>query len=172
MSQFSVIRSLAYCCLVLSLFSCKRGDHQTILLRNLSDESIYFILSDSSGSIDATKIEQVRPKSSIPINDNNEDFDRQGEYQRLKNSLYRYLIEKDSSEILLTSESVSIFIDAISLKEIITDRFNGELNIYIVTGHDLMTFTDQEILTLGKYIHFKSVTSVDVISDTLKLEYY
>jgi hypothetical protein len=122
--------------------------------------------------INADKIGQVRPKSSIPLNAGNEDFDQKIEYDGLKHSLYRYLIEKDSSEILLTSEAVSIFVDAISLQEIIADRFNGELSIFIITGQDLMNFTDQEIMTKGKYSYFKSIKSDEIISDTLTLEYY
>ncbi len=168
-------RLLIYICSCILLMGCKRGTHQVVELRNSSSEAIYFLISQNktlSSSNDIAKIRPVTPKSISEIQNRDVEYEDKEIAESVKQNLYKHRIERDSIEILLTSESAGIFVEAISVGSIIKDRYNGTLHIFIISENDLQKYSDQEIIDKKLYTYFKSLTAEDIKEDTLTLEYF
>lgn len=154
---------------------CKRATHQVVELRNSSSEAIYFLISQNktlSSSNDIAKIRPMTSKSISEIQNRDVEYEDKEIAESVKQNLYKHRIERDSIEILLTSESAGIFVDAISIRSIIKDRYNGTLHIFIISENDLQKYSDQEIIDKKLYTYFKSLTVKDIKEDTLTFEYY
>lgn len=159
---------------IISLFvfvACKTGNHQMILLKNLSSEDIFFLISKDKVLKNTDDIAGIRPKIPWQLVETKTNQDDKEEVESTKQSLFRYLVEKDSLGVILTSGSAEIFLDAVTIKSIIKDRFDGQVNIFIITKNDLYKFSDQEILDQKMYRFFKTLNTDNVNTDTLTLEY-
>jgi hypothetical protein len=125
-------RLLIFIGFITVLAGCKRGNHQVIALRNLSSENIYSLISENKVLTDPNEVSKVRPITSDPFSEIKVEYEDKEQAERIKYNLYRYRIEKDSLETLLTSGVVGIFVDANSIQNLIKDRYNGQLNIFIL----------------------------------------
>lgn len=90
----------------------------------------------------------------------------------IKKNLYRNLVERDSVGILLSSESVGIFVNAVTIQQIIEDRYNGSLNIFIINEADLIKNSNQEIVNKKLCKHFTTIVAEELKKDTLLVEYF
>lgn len=162
------MKSIFYLFFLLLFAGCKRGNRQEILLRNLSSEDIYFLLSKNQLLTDPNDITNIRPKVVWKLDDVKMD---QKEAKSTKLSLYRNLIQRDSLEVILTSGSMAIFVDGVTIQSIIKDRFGGQMNIFIITQNHLGDYSDQEIIDQKLYKFVKTLSVEDIKSDMLVLEY-
>lgn len=162
------MKSIFYLFFLLLFAGCKRGNRQEILLRNLSSEDIYFLLSKNQLLTDPNDITNIRPKVAWRLDDVKMD---QNEAKSTKLSLYRNLIQRDSLEVILTSGSMAIFVDAVTIQSIIKDRFGGQMNIFIITENHLGGYSEQEIIDQKLYKFVKTLSVEDIKSDTIVLEY-
>jgi hypothetical protein len=117
------------------------------------------------------EIAKVRPITSDPFSEIKVEYEDKEQAESIRHNLYRYRIERDSVGTILTSESAEFFTNAITVSEIIEDRYNGHLNIFIITENDLLKHSDQEVIDKKLYRHFKVVTTESIKEDTLTLEY-
>lgn len=156
---------------LLAFAGCKRGNPQVVALRNLSSENLYFLISENKVLTNTNEIARIRPITSNPFSEIKVEYEDKEQAESIKYNLHRYLIEKDSLTILLSSESAGTFVNAITIQSIIKDRYNGELNIFIITENNLKKYSDQEIIDKKLYRHFKALTAEDIKEDTLILEY-
>lgn len=167
-------RLLTYFCLLLLLLSCKRGTYQVIELRNSSLEAVYFLLSEDKILSNPNDIAKIRPATSLPISkikDSDIEYEDMDTEERIKQNLYRYRIERGSTETLLTSESAGIFVNAISVESIIKDRYKNDLHIFLISESDLQKNSDQEIIDQKLYYYFKSLNAEDIKESTLTFIY-
>ncbi len=165
------MRWIIYIIFQLLIVGCQRGDHQVILLKNLSAKDIYFLISKNKILTNKDDIARIRPIVARKLQETNSNsVNNQVEHSR-KQSLFRFLIEKDSIEVILTSEAAGIYVNAITIKSIIKDRFDGQINIFIINENDLIKHSDQEIIDKKLYKYFKTLTLEDIVADTLTLEY-
>lgn len=156
---------------LLAFMGCKRGNYQVIALRNLSSETIYFLISENKVLTNTNEIAKIRPITSNPFSEIKVEYEDKEQAASIRHNLYRYRIERDSSGIILTSESAEIFNNSVSVQRIIKNRYNGQLNIFIITENDLLKHSDQEVIDRKLYKHFKAVTAENIKEDTLTLEY-
>ena len=157
---------------LLAFAGCKRGNHQVIALRNLSSETIYFLISDNKVLTNTNEIAKVRPIASDPFSEIKAEYEDKELAESIRHNLYRYRIERDSVGTILTSESAEFFANAITVKEIIENRYNGQLNIFIITENDLKKYSDKKIIDKKLYRHFKALKTEDIKEDILTLEYH
>ena len=162
LSSLVVLLSIAVC--------CGKNQYQMIKMRNRSLEPVYFLIS-SNVVPKVYEIARIRPITSSQIDEIKIEHADKEQTESIKHNLYRYLIEKDSMETLLTSESAGIFVNAISLQDIIRDRYNGKINVFIITESDLKNYSDKEIIDKKLYTRFKALKAEDVKEDMLILEY-
>src|SRR5690606_5179020 len=104
-------RLLIYICSCILLMGCKRATHQVVELRNSSSEAIYFLISQNktlSSSNDIAKIRPMTSKSISEIQNRDVEYEDKEIAESVKQNLYKHRIERDSIEILLTSESAGI----------------------------------------------------------------
>lgn len=167
-----MMRLLIFICFLIVFASCKRGNHQVVELRNLSSENIYFLISKNKVLTSPNEVAKVRPITSGSIADVKVQHEDKEQAKSIKQNLYRYQIEKDSTELILSSESSGIFVNSISIQSIINDRYNGRFYVFIITENDLLKYSDQEIINKKMYKHFKTLTAKDIEEDTLTLEYF
>jgi hypothetical protein len=163
-----MIRILIGFCLLAGLVSCKRGKHQLLQLKNASAETIYFVISPDSILSNPNDIWGIRPKSA------KSDLSRISEDQDSirKQILYRYRIAKGESEIMLTSGSAEIFVDAISIQSIINNRYNGKLNVFVIKESDLSGYSDQAIIEKKLYKYVTTLTEKSITGDTTTIQYF
>lgn len=164
-------RLLIFICFTIIFASCRRGNYQVIALRNLSSETIYFLVSENKVLTNTNEIAKVRPIISNPFSEIKVEYEDKDQAESIRHNLYRYRIERDSVGTILTSESAEIFVNAISIQSIIKDRYNGQLNIFIITENDLLKHSDQEVIDKKLYRYFKAVMAENIKEDTLTLEY-
>lgn len=167
-----MMRLLFFISILFFFASCKRGNRQVIELRNSSLENVYFLISENKVLSNLNEIARIRPIISRSIEEINIEYEDKEQAESTKNNLFQYRIERDSIAILLSSESAGIFINSITIKRIITDRFNGQLHVFIITEHDLQKHTDQQIINKKLYKHFGTLTPEDIKEDSLTLEYF
>lgn len=167
-----MMRLLIFICLLIVFVNCKRGNHQVVELRNSSSENIYFLVSKNKILTSPNEVAKVRPITSGSIEDVKAQHEDKEQEKSNKQNLYRYQIERDCVETILSSESAEIFVNAISLQSIINDRYNGYFYVFIIGENDLLKYSDQEILDKKLYKHFKTLTAKDIKEDTLTLEYF
>ncbi len=165
-------RQLIFVFLTISFVSCKRSKLQIITLRNLSSETIYFLISRDSVVTNTNEIAKVRPITSDPFSEIKVEYEDKELAERIGHNLYRYRIERDSVGIILTSESAGIFVNAVRVMEIIRNRYHGQLHIFIITENDLLQHSDQEVIDKKLCKHFKAVTVENIHEDTLSIEYF
>ena len=156
-----ICKSLTTAFLWVAFVSCKRGERQIITLRNSSLENIYFLVSGNSILSDPNEIGDIRP---IIVQDTEVA-------NSIKGYSHRHQIAKDSLKIIINSESAEIFTDIVSIQSIIKDRYNGQLNIFIINENKVLTYSDQDIIDKKLYKHFKTITAEQMNADTLALEY-
>ena len=103
-------------------------------LKNASSETIYFVISPDSILSNPNDIWRIRPVTAESDLSRISDitFREDQDSIRIKNNLYRYRIEGGSSAIILSSESAESFVDATSIQSIISHRYNGKVNVFVV----------------------------------------
>ncbi|MEJ7645975.1 MAG: hypothetical protein WKF87_15375 [Chryseolinea sp.] len=164
-------RLLIFIVSIIAFASCKRGDQQIISLKNLSPENIYFLISDNKVLKNANELAKVRPITSNPFSEIKVEYAEKEQAESIRHNLYRYRIEVDSAGTILTSESAGIFVNAISIQNIIKDRYNGQLNVFVITETDLLKHSDQEVIDKKLCRHFKAIMAENIKENTLTLEY-
>jgi hypothetical protein len=152
-------------CLIILVFilACKKGEKQKITLLNESSKNIYFLLSKEKLITNISDISNVLKMNLWQENESqsNNNAKRLNEEFNPKN----HFIKKGDSAILITSESTGIFLNSITIKSIIKERFNGVLNIYIIAENDLLNHSEHEIIDKKLFKLFKSVTANDINED-------
>jgi len=163
-----MIRVLIAFCLLTGLVSCKRGMHQQVRLKNASSETVYFVISPDSILSNPNDISRIRPITT------KSDYSKISKDQDSiwKETLYRNRIEKGKSGILLSSESAEIFVDAISVKGIVNDRYNGKVNVFVIKESDLSEYSDRSIIEMKLYQYVTTLTEKSITADTTTLQYF
>jgi len=163
-----MIRVLISFCLVAGLVNCGRGRHQQVQLKNASSETVYFVISPDSILSNPNDILRIRPITA------KSDYSRINKDQDSiwKETLYRYRIEKGNSGILLSSESAEIFVDAISVKRIINDQYNGKVNVFVIKESDLSEYSDKSIIEMKHYHYVTTLTEKSLTGDTTTIQYF
>lgn len=158
------------------LVGCHKGDKQIIEIENKSVNNIYFLISKDSIIKDTNTIKMIRPRTLESFLEQekraNHVKNKADSLIRLKNYMYQYRIEPNNSKVVLSSESTEIFINTISLKEIIKNQYTNKANIFIIKESDLKLYSDKEIINEKKYEIFLSLTDKDIIKDTLIFKYF
>lgn len=165
------MKTWLYIFFLLGLVSCKQRNHQIIELKNSSSGNIYFLISKNSTPV-SDEIQKIRPISASPISDLKVMSIENDSLKVIKKNLYRNLVERDSVGILLSSESVGIFVNAVTIQQIIEDRYNGSLNIFIINEADLIKNSNQEIVNKKLCKHFTTIVAEELKKDTLLVEYF
>jgi hypothetical protein len=158
-----------------SLVNCKRNRHQVVELKNLSSQTVYYLISKNRTITNANEIADIRPKSYESFIESEKNqihvLDEEDSLMRLKQNLFQYRIEANASTVVMSSESAEIYVDKISIQSIIKDRYNGEANIFLIKSRDLEENSDVEIIERKLYIHLISLTEEDITRDTVVIEY-
>jgi hypothetical protein len=152
-------------CLIILVFvlACKKGEKQKITLVNESSENIYFLLSKEKVLTNISDISNVIKMNLLQ--ENNAQFNSNAKRLNEEFNPNNNFIKKGDSAILITSESTGIFLNSITIKSIIKERFNSVLNIYIITENDLLNHSEQEIIDKKLFKLFKSVTANEINED-------
>lgn len=166
------MRWIIYIYFLTVFVSCKRENHQVVALINLSSQNIYFIASKNKVLTGPSEVAKVRPITSDPFSEIRVEYEDKEQAESIKHNLFRYKVESDSVETILTSEGVAIFNNSVSIQRIIKDRYNGELHVFIITENDLLKHTDEEIIAEKLYKHFTTLTPEDIKEDSLTLKYF
>jgi hypothetical protein len=145
----------------LLLICCRTNPHQVVAIRNLSSQPIYFLVSKNTIPTEY-EIANIRPITS----DLNKYLD-----ENFENSLCRYRIKKNESAIVISSESAGIFVDAISLQEILKNRYDNEAHVFVIKSTHLASNTDKEIIDNKLYDQFSTLTDKSISRDSSILEY-
>src|SRR5262245_41431628 len=107
---------------MLCLFAgCKRGNHQVVLLKNQSRESVCFIVTENDILKNPDEIARLRTQGSIGQIDT--DFENEELAKRARYSMFRNGVERDSMAVVLTSESAGVFLNSITIEGIIDNRY-------------------------------------------------
>jgi hypothetical protein len=120
--------SIIYLIILIFLLACKKGEKQKITLLNESSENIYFLLSKEKVLTNISDTSNI-VKMNL-LQENESQFNTNAKRLIEEFNPNNNFIEKGESAILITSESTGIFLNSITIKSIIKERFNGALNIY------------------------------------------
>jgi hypothetical protein len=172
-----MIRVVIGFCLLTGLGSCKRAPHQQIQLKNTSSAAIYFLVSADSILSNSNDIWQIRPiTTESDLSKIDELLARAKDdpdlYVRMNRNLYRYRIAASDSAILISSESAEIFVDAMSVHTIINQRYNGQMNVFVISEKDLSENSDETIIERKLYRHVARVTEKSMTGDTTTIQYF
>ena len=158
---------------VIALVSCKHGRHQQVQLKNVSEETVYFVTSADSILSNPNDINRIRPVTfESDLSSIGDTALKRRDQDRIEQNLYRYRVERGDSAIILSSESAEIFVDAISIRSIIRNRYSGRLNIFIVKERDLSEYSDEVIIKQGLYKYVTTLTEQNVTDDLITIQYF
>lgn len=167
---------LCHILFIFLLVGCRKGIKQIIEIENKSENNIYFLISKDSIIKDNNTIKMIRPRTLASFLEQekrvNHLENKADSLIRLKNYMYPYRIEPNNSKIILSSESTEMFINTISIKEIIKNQYNNKANVFIIKERDLNLYSDKEIINEKKYEIFLSLTDKEIIKDTLLFKYF
>jgi hypothetical protein len=147
------------------LFACERNSHQAVVMKNWSSETIYFILSANEEIVDPYEIANLRSMILAPRT-------LKMRVEEMYEKLERFRIPAGNSAMILSSESAGIFVNAITIKSIIEDRYSGKIHIFIIKERDLKNYPDNEILERKMLRHFTTIMAEGIDKDIFMLEYF
>jgi hypothetical protein len=149
---------------------CTGNDkHQVVVLKNLSPHTVYFVLSPDSFLRAPGAIARIRP--SVYPGGEKDTASTAAEIEARQQSLFRYQIQKGKSAVILSSEAAGIFVDKISIKSIIRDRYQGKAHVFLIRESHLKKYSDEVIINKKLYDHFHTITEDEIATDTTVFEY-
>lgn len=164
---------LIYLSLIASSISCEVRKHQAIVLKNLSLKTIYYLVSDSKELSNPCHIAKIRPRYFDYFSGDSDVSDSSDELsESIDHNLYPQRIKKGDFRTLISSESNGIFVNSISIQEIIQDRYNGKLHVFVISEENLIKYSDQEIIDKKAYEKVREIRIGDIEGDSLVIEYF